>query len=184
MNSGTVTLSSVFFNIISKLKIHDGLQRQQLRLPLRCSDRMPKEVPVSSALLLGVQHRAQETVCLRGATHRVRTVLPGLPRGLMLAVDATMDFEEPATFKMLVCPSHCTSAPASHHIPACCKPDCKKNGELQKCRNCICSFHPSCRKVEKLNRLNRQKDATEDFCDTCLCEEVIAVGTPIIALCP
>ncbi|CAL2028544.1 unnamed protein product [Caenorhabditis brenneri] len=95
-------------------------------------------------------------------------------------VKVTMDFEERATFQMLVCPSHCPSAPASHHIPACCKPDCMKNGALQSCRSCIRSFHPRCREVRQINEANAPKDQ----CDVCASEGVIVVGTPIVALCP
>ncbi|EGT59700.1 hypothetical protein CAEBREN_17528 [Caenorhabditis brenneri] len=84
-------------------------------------------------------------------------------------VEVTMDFEKPATFQMLICPTHCPSAPALHHIPACCKPDCKKDGKLQSCRSCIRSFHPSCREVKQLN----EASAPRDQCDACASEGVI-----------
>ncbi|EGT41284.1 hypothetical protein CAEBREN_10049 [Caenorhabditis brenneri] len=84
-------------------------------------------------------------------------------------VKVTMDFEKPTTFQMLVCPSHCHSAPALHHIPACCKPDCMKNGVLQSCRSCIRSFHPRCRAVRQINEMN----APRDQCDVCASEGVI-----------
>ncbi|EGT59697.1 hypothetical protein CAEBREN_20597 [Caenorhabditis brenneri] len=88
-------------------------------------------------------------------------------------VDVAIEFEKPAIFQMIVCPSHCRAAPALHHIPACCMPDCGVSGKLQECRNCIRSFHPRCRNVVQFNQHNRQMDAPKDLCDACLCEDVI-----------
>ncbi|CAL2028542.1 unnamed protein product [Caenorhabditis brenneri] len=90
---------------------------------------------------------------------------------------------ESSTFKMLVCPSHSAPAPVLQHLPACCAPECKIDGELQECKKCIRSFHPECRKVKKINEELTEKDAPEDLCDSCLCQDVIIVKMRAVALC-
>ncbi|EGT59677.1 hypothetical protein CAEBREN_21793 [Caenorhabditis brenneri] len=83
---------------------------------------------------------------------------------------------ESATYKMLVCPSHSEPAPVLQHLPACCSEDCKVKGELQECKKCIRSYHPGCRKVKKIKEELTEKDAPEDLCDSCLCEDVLIVN--------
>ncbi|CAI2354040.1 unnamed protein product [Caenorhabditis sp. 36 PRJEB53466] len=81
--------------------------------------------------------------------------------------------------EMMICPKHVTEAkPIRKHIDRCF--DCAKTKDLIRCRTCIRSFHREC--VSKYVQTVDRRPACADQCVSCMCQDPMKVGTPVLVL--